>query len=78
MTVFLISCLLCRKNDCLSWDDYHGNTSSSICEEMAFNPRLQVKSAEEYAELMANLNLPMPEYIDIAVPANLKGGISAT
>ncbi|MBT6207006.1 MAG: MBL fold metallo-hydrolase [Francisellaceae bacterium] len=55
--------------------DYHGHTSSSIWEERAFNPRLQVKSAEAYADLMANLNLPLPRYIDVAVPANIKCGI---
>ena len=42
--------------------DYHGHTSSSIWEERAFNPRLQVKSAEAYADLMANLNLPLPKF----------------
>ena len=37
------------------------------------NPRLQVSSAEEYAEIMDNLNLENPEMMDIAVPANIKG-----
>ncbi len=37
------------------------------------NPRLQVSSKEEYAEIMSNLNLANPNMIDIAVPANLKG-----
>jgi glyoxylase-like metal-dependent hydrolase (beta-lactamase superfamily II) len=55
--------------------DYHGNTSSTIWEERAFNPRLQVPSEEAYVELMNNLNLPLPRYIDIAVPANLKCGL---
>ncbi|WP_150467000.1 MBL fold metallo-hydrolase [Francisella sp. SYW-9] len=55
--------------------DYNGFTSSTIGEEIKFNPRLQVKSAEEYAELMANLNLPRPKYMDVAVPANLKCGL---
>lgn len=55
--------------------DYHGQTSSTIWEEKHFNPRLQVKSAKEYANLMAKLNLPKPKYIDIAVPANLKCGM---
>ena len=56
--------------------DYRGNTVSSIWEEKHFNPRLQVRSADEYAELMANLNLPNPRYMDVAVPANLKCGLS--
>lgn len=55
--------------------DYHGNTSSSIWEERMHNPRLQVKSAQEYHELMKNLELPLPKYIDIALPANLMCGI---
>ena len=37
------------------------------------NPRLQVKSADEYAEIMDNLNLSNPKMMDIAVPANKKG-----
>jgi glyoxylase-like metal-dependent hydrolase (beta-lactamase superfamily II) len=57
--------------------DYHGNTVSTIAEERDFNPRLQVKSAQEYADLMAGLNLPLPKYIDIAVPANLKCGLDS-
>ncbi|WP_192484362.1 MULTISPECIES: MBL fold metallo-hydrolase [Cysteiniphilum] len=55
--------------------DYNGHTSSSIYEEKRFNPRLQVNSAHEYADLMANLNLPNPKYMDIAVPANLRCGL---
>lgn len=55
--------------------DYKGWTSSSIGEEKAFNPRLQVNSPAEYAEIMDNLNLPRPQLIDIAVPANLKCGL---
>src|SRR3978361_1591708 len=35
--------------------DYKGDTVSTIGEEKAFNPRLQVKSAAEYADLMNNL-----------------------
>lgn len=55
--------------------DYNGFTSSTIGEEKRFNPRLQVKDAQQYAELMAKINLPKPKYIDIAVPANLKCGL---
>jgi glyoxylase-like metal-dependent hydrolase (beta-lactamase superfamily II) len=53
--------------------DYKGDTVSTIGEERAFNPRLQVNSAEEYAELMNKLNLPRPAMMDVAVPANLRG-----
>ena len=37
------------------------------------NPRLQVNSKEQYAEIMNNLNLANPKMMDIAVPANVKG-----
>src|SRR3954468_11124936 len=54
--------------------DYKGETVSSIGEEKAFNPRLQVKSADEYAELMSKLHLPNPQMMDVAVPANMHVG----
>ena len=41
--------------------DYKGDTVSTIGEEKAFNPRLQVRSVDEYADLMNNLKLPNPE-----------------
>jgi glyoxylase-like metal-dependent hydrolase (beta-lactamase superfamily II)/rhodanese-related sulfurtransferase len=55
--------------------DYKGNTVSTIAEEKAFNPRLQVKSVEEYVELMNGLDLARPKMIDIAVPANARQGL---
>jgi glyoxylase-like metal-dependent hydrolase (beta-lactamase superfamily II)/rhodanese-related sulfurtransferase len=54
--------------------DYKGETVSTIGEEKAFNPRLQVSSAEEYAEIMNNLHLPNPKLMNEAVPANLNIG----
>jgi glyoxylase-like metal-dependent hydrolase (beta-lactamase superfamily II)/rhodanese-related sulfurtransferase len=54
--------------------DYRGNTVSTIGEQRASNPRLQVKNADEYAALMAGLNLPNPKMMDVAVPANLACG----
>ena len=53
--------------------DYKGNTVSSIGEQKKNNPRLQVDSAEQYAEIMNNLNLANPGMMDVAVPANIKG-----
>src|SRR6478735_11647973 len=50
--------------------DYKGDTVSTIGEEKAFNPRLQVRSVDEYADLMNNLKLPNPKMMDVAVPAN--------
>jgi sulfur dioxygenase len=56
--------------------DYKGDTVSTIAEERAFNPRLQVKSVEEYVELMNNLKLGNPKMMDVAVPANMKVGFA--
>jgi len=53
--------------------DYNGKKYSTIENEKNKNPRLQVSSAEEYAEIMDNLNLANPKMIDVAVPANIKG-----
>ena len=50
--------------------DYRGWTRSSIAEEAAHNPRLQVADGAAYAQLMANLKLPNPKLMDVAVPAN--------
>src|SRR5580698_9223680 len=55
--------------------DYKGDTVSTIGEEKQFNPRLQVKSADEYANLMNNLNLSNPKMMDVAVPANTRQGL---
>src|SRR5918998_761166 len=56
--------------------DYKGETVSTIGEEKAFNPRLQVKSAEDYVALMNSLNLPNPKMMDVAVPANMRVGFA--
>ncbi|GLS18018.1 hydrolase glyoxylase [Labrys miyagiensis] len=54
--------------------DYKGDTVSTIGEERRNNPRLQVKDADAYVELMNNLNLPNPKMMDVAVPANMHIG----
>ena len=54
--------------------DYNGKFSSTIGNEKKFNPRLQVKSVDEYIEIMSNLNLSKPEMIDINVSRNIKLG----
>lgn len=54
--------------------DYKGWTVSTIGEEKAFNPRLQVKDEAEYVALMNGLQLPNPKLMDVAVPANLACG----
>ncbi len=55
--------------------DYKGDTVSTIGEEKRYNPRLQVKSADEYVTLMNNLNLSNPKMMDVAVPANMRQGL---
>jgi glyoxylase-like metal-dependent hydrolase (beta-lactamase superfamily II)/rhodanese-related sulfurtransferase len=55
--------------------DYKGDTVSTIGEERRYNPRLQVRNVDEYIELMANLKLPNPKMMDVAVPANMHVGL---
>jgi len=56
--------------------DYKGDTVSTIGEEKRCNPRLQVKSVDEYVDLMSKLNLPNPKMMDVAVPANMRQGLA--
>ncbi|HEX5213715.1 MAG TPA: MBL fold metallo-hydrolase, partial [Pseudolabrys sp.] len=56
--------------------DYKGDTVSTIGEEKRYNPRLQVKSVDDYVALMANLKLPNPKMMDVAVPSNMKIGLA--
>ena len=53
--------------------DYNGKKYSTIENEKNNNPRLQVSSKEQYAEIMNNLKLTNPKMMDVAVPANVKG-----
>jgi glyoxylase-like metal-dependent hydrolase (beta-lactamase superfamily II)/rhodanese-related sulfurtransferase len=55
--------------------DYKGDTVSTIGEEKRYNPRLQVRSIDEYVALMGNLNLPNPKLMDVVVPANMHVGL---
>ncbi|MGY4304408.1 glyoxylase-like metal-dependent hydrolase (beta-lactamase superfamily II)/rhodanese-related sulfurtransferase [Bradyrhizobium sp. USDA 4369] len=55
--------------------DYKGDTVSTIGEERRYNPRLQVRSVDDYVALMAGLNLPNPKMMDVAVPANMRVGL---
>ena len=56
--------------------DYKGWTVTTIGEERAHNPRLQVRSEQEYVALMRGLKLSNPKLMDVAVPANLGCGIA--
>ena len=48
--------------------------SARSARRRAYNPRLQVKSVEEYVDLMNNLHLANPKMMDVAVPANMHQG----
>ncbi|ELR99356.1 MBL fold metallo-hydrolase [Gloeocapsa sp. PCC 73106] len=54
--------------------DYRGQTVSTIGEEKAFNPRLVNQTRESFINLMNNLNLPEPQKMSEAVPANRNCG----
>ena len=54
--------------------DYNGKKFSSIGNEKKFNPRLQVDNQNEYVEIMNNLNLPKPKFIDLNISSNIKLG----
>ena len=53
--------------------DYNGKKYSTIENEKNNNPKLQVSSPEEYAEIMNNIKLEDPKMMAIAVSANKKG-----
>lgn len=55
--------------------DYKGQSVSTIGWEKRHNSRIANRSKEDFAELMAGLNLPKPKMIDIAVPANQNLGL---
>lgn len=56
--------------------DYQERCVSSIAQERQRNPRLgKDKSIEEFREIMANLRLPYPTFIDHAVPGNRQCGV---
>lgn len=59
--------------------DYNERFVSSIAQEKARNPRLGGdKTLEEFAHIMASLDLPYPKFIDYAVPGNRQCGVCPT
>jgi sulfur dioxygenase len=76
-TIPIFNKLLKLPNETLVYPahDYKGDTVSTIGEEKLFNPRLKVKSVDEYVDLMNNLKLPNPKMMDVAVPANMHVGL---
>lgn len=56
--------------------DYQQRRVSTIAQEKDRNARLgKQKTLEEFREIMANLNLPYPKFIDYAVPGNQQCGV---
>lgn len=55
--------------------DYKGDFVSCVRQEKNKNTRLAHKTREQFMTIMANLNLPKPQLIDVAVPVNRYCGI---
>lgn len=65
-------------DDCLVYPahDYQNRRVSTIAQEKLRNPRLgQGKTLEEFRNIMDNLDLSYPSFIDYAVPGNEQGGV---
>lgn len=54
--------------------DYRGHTVSTIGEEKQWNPRFVGRSRDQFIEFMDHLDLPYPQKIMEAVPANERCG----
>lgn len=56
--------------------DYQNRHVSTIAQEKKRNPRLGGgRSMSEFKDIMANLNLPYPKFIDFAIPGNRQCGV---
>jgi len=56
--------------------DYSGRRVSTIAQEKQRNPRLgEAITLERFRDIMAELNLPYPAFIDHAVPGNRQCGV---
>lgn len=54
--------------------DYKGQTETTVFEEKTYNPRLS-KDEANFIDIMDNLNLAYPKFIDKALPANKVCGL---
>ncbi|MGZ5885121.1 MAG: MBL fold metallo-hydrolase, partial [Burkholderiaceae bacterium] len=63
-------------DDTIVWPghDYQGRSHSTIGAEKAGNARIAGKTLDEFVSIMHALNLPRPQRMDEAVPANLSSG----
>lgn len=73
----LTQVLFVLPDDTLVWPghDYHGRTHSTIGAEKAGNVRIAGKTVEQFVALMDALQLPRPQRMDEAVPANRTSGL---
>lgn len=56
--------------------DYQQRRVSTIAQERERNPRLgEAKSLEQFLQIMSELKLPYPKFIDYAVPGNRQCGV---
>ncbi len=54
--------------------EYKGRGHSTIGQELAANPRLQIRDRGAFVEMMSNLNLSMPTHLTEALRTNMSGG----
>jgi glyoxylase-like metal-dependent hydrolase (beta-lactamase superfamily II)/rhodanese-related sulfurtransferase len=54
--------------------EYKGRTHSTIAQELATNPRLQVRERSAFVAMMNNLNITMPTHVTEALRTNMSGG----
>ena len=54
--------------------DYKGRSHSTLGDEIATNPRLQVRDREAFVAMMRNLNLSAPTHLTEALRTNMSGG----
>ena len=53
--------------------EYKGRSHSTIEQELAENPRLQIRERAAFVEMMRNLNLRMPTHVTEALRTNMSG-----
>jgi glyoxylase-like metal-dependent hydrolase (beta-lactamase superfamily II)/rhodanese-related sulfurtransferase len=54
--------------------EYKGRSHSTVGQEIADNPRLQVRDRSAFVEMMRTLDLKMPTHVTEALRTNLSGG----
>lgn len=74
----LTEVLFALPDDTVVWPghDYRGRMQTTIGDEKRTNPRIAGKSLAEFVATMQALDLPRPQRMDEAVPANLQSGLA--